>query len=33
VIVGRGITRAENPAQTAREYAETAYGAYLKRVA
>ncbi|XP_043192362.1 uridine 5'-monophosphate synthase-like [Amphibalanus amphitrite] len=32
VIVGRGVTRAEDPAAAAREYAQRAFGAYLQRL-
>ena len=32
VIVGRGITRAEDPAAAASEYAQRAFGAYLERL-
>ncbi|KAF0311413.1 Uridine 5'-monophosphate synthase [Amphibalanus amphitrite] len=32
VIVGRGVTRAEDPAAAAREYAQRAFSAYLQRL-
>ncbi len=32
IIVGRGITQAEDPAKAAKEYQEAAYKAYLSRL-
>ena len=32
VIVGRGITQAEDPGKTAKEYAKRAFEAYLQRL-